>query len=336
MRVALAFTVLVALPPTHGWAQPADHESCYRIADPQRLKGVVDIAPPDMTAHSGCALGKAFLLCAPAAMTLHKSSIPPTPLDDGTTPGIRVCYKVQCSRPYPPDQEVTDAFGTRVVGRLRPRLLCSPAVFGRPTTSTATTTTTITVPATSSTTTPTTTAPPTTATTTTATTTTAPTTTTETTTTTTTTSTTTTTETTTTTTTTTSTSTTTTMPCGGMLPSAVIDSTVAGSQTLLASAPADGTIELTISGMISKGAPWTQNDYDNRVNFDPGHEQTVLINGTHVEPLEGAGMPTGDHVYHVLVDVLTGEAIVGSYDDTFYNDNAGSFQVDLAYVCPPS
>jgi hypothetical protein len=92
---------------------------------------------------------------------------------------------------------------------------------------------------------------------------------------------------------------------------------------------------LTIGGIISKGAPWTQNDYDNRINFDPGHETTVLIDGVHLEPLEGAGSPTIDHVYHVLVDVTVGQAIVGSYTDSFYGDNSGSFTVDLAYACPP-
>jgi len=59
-------------------------------------------------------------------------------------PGDRLCYKIRCPAPSPPDTLVTDQFGTRTVTRLRARLSCTPAVKGGPPGPTMTTTTTTT------------------------------------------------------------------------------------------------------------------------------------------------------------------------------------------------
>src|SRR5262249_61302300 len=77
---------------------------------------------------------------------------PITPLPiAGPDPGDRLCYKLKCEAPAPPDIEVTDQFGTRTVSGLRAKLLCTPAVKVTTTTTTTTTTSTTTTSSTSST-----------------------------------------------------------------------------------------------------------------------------------------------------------------------------------------
>ena len=119
-------------------AQIDDHLRCYRIKDPLKLRGLVDINTPQFGLAPGCRISTAKLLCVPADKfnedVLDGSTRLPIdpllPVSALPAPGDRLCYKVSCRDPGPPDALVTDQFGTRTVGRLKERLLCTPAVKG--------------------------------------------------------------------------------------------------------------------------------------------------------------------------------------------------------------
>jgi hypothetical protein len=131
----LLAAVLLALPAT-ARAQVADHLECYKIKDPVRLAAVVDLDAPQFGLEAGCQVKRARMFCVPAENTVisakdKATGNPITPLSvSGPNPGDRICYKVKCPLPFPPDTQVTDQFGTRTVTGLKPFLLCAPAVEG--------------------------------------------------------------------------------------------------------------------------------------------------------------------------------------------------------------
>ena len=110
------------------------------------------IRPTPVSSHTGCKIGKAIptLFCVPATKTVvevrdRATGQPITPLPiAGPDPGDRLCYKIKCDAPSPPDTQVTDQFGTRTMSGLRAKLLCTPAVKGGPPTTTTTTASTTT------------------------------------------------------------------------------------------------------------------------------------------------------------------------------------------------
>src|SRR5262249_52185261 len=113
-------------------AQVPDHLRCYKVKDPVKLKGVVNVNTAQFGLESGCKISPAELFCVPASKTVvsAKNKKPPiTPLTFWAPPtgADRVCYKVKCKRPLPANQEVTDQFGTRTLGKLKPSILCTPA-----------------------------------------------------------------------------------------------------------------------------------------------------------------------------------------------------------------
>lgn len=129
-----------------------------------------------------------------------------------------------------------------------------------------------------------------------------------------------------------------TVPCGEPFVAALpIDPATAEPQTLLAASPAAGTMELTISGVMCfdrQSNCGITLDYDNRLTPAPAaHAQHLLLNGVHREPVEGAGNPTGDHVYHVRMNVDLGDPVVAQVLDSAYHDNIWPLQVDAAMVC---
>ncbi len=157
---ALIGLSLLALPAT---AQSPDHLKCYKMKDPLKLAGTADLDTPQFGLDPGCKLSGAKLFCVPATKTnvaatdkSTKQPIMPLPVG-GSDPGDRICYKVTCAQVVP-DQEVTDQFGSRTIGRLKATMVCTPAMKGSPPPTTSTSTTTTTSIASSSTTT--TTSPP--------------------------------------------------------------------------------------------------------------------------------------------------------------------------------
>ena len=116
-------------------AQVPDHLRCYKVKDPVRLKGVVNLTTAQFGLESGCSISRGTLFCVPATKTVvsaknKKTPITPLAFWSPPTGGDRVCYKVKCRRPLPADQQVTDQFGTRTLGKLTPSILCAPAVEG--------------------------------------------------------------------------------------------------------------------------------------------------------------------------------------------------------------
>jgi len=116
-------------------AQVPDHLRCYKVKDPVKLKGVVNLNTAQFGLESGCSISRATLFCVPASKTVTSAKNKKTPITPLTfwappTGADRVCYKVKCKRPLPADQEVTDQFGTRTLGKLTPSILCTPAVEG--------------------------------------------------------------------------------------------------------------------------------------------------------------------------------------------------------------
>jgi hypothetical protein len=135
--VALAATVR---------AQVADHLTCYRIGDPQRLVGIVNLDSAALGLEAGCKLGPAKLYCVPASKTVLEARLRGSgpidllPISGPPAPGARVCYRVRCPPRPVADQEVSDQFGHRVLRHPRASLVCAPAVSGPPPASTTTTT----------------------------------------------------------------------------------------------------------------------------------------------------------------------------------------------------
>jgi serine/threonine-protein kinase len=114
--------------------QTRDHLACYRIDDPLAVKGLVNVTAPRTGLEAGCKLGRAKLLCDPARKTVVRSNVPVLPVGGRGLLDSRICYRLRCPQPFPGDQGVADQFGTRAVAKLRPRLLCTPAVEGPPAT----------------------------------------------------------------------------------------------------------------------------------------------------------------------------------------------------------
>lgn len=129
--LALASCAVLATPAA---AQVADHLKCYKIKDPLKLAGTVDLDTPQFGLDPGCRVSKAKLFCVPASKTNvaveDRGTGPITPLPvSGPQPGDRICYKVRCDQPVA-DQQATDQFGTRTLGKFKTALVCTPAFKG--------------------------------------------------------------------------------------------------------------------------------------------------------------------------------------------------------------
>ena len=118
-------------------ASAQDHEKCYKIKDPAKIKGTVDLTTL-FGLEPGCVVGAAKYFCAPAsksAVTVTSNKIPVVPLPLYAPPATvdRICYKVKCPTPpppFPPDQNVTDQFGNRTLTKFKAAFMCTPAVQG--------------------------------------------------------------------------------------------------------------------------------------------------------------------------------------------------------------
>jgi hypothetical protein len=132
--LVLALWVMWAAPVA---AQVPDHLECYKVRDPLRLEAIVDLNSEQFGTETGCKLTRTSLFCVPGTKAVlsaedRKTGAPITPLSfwAPAQPGDVVCYKARCPRPFPEDQQITDQFGTRTLERLKPSLLCTPAVKG--------------------------------------------------------------------------------------------------------------------------------------------------------------------------------------------------------------
>lgn len=115
-------------------AQIADDMRCYRVKDPARIAGVVDLESASAGLEPGCQLGKAQMYCTPVSTTVQSATGDGAPLDllpiSGPNPGDRVCYRVKCPQPAPTNLEISDRFAHRTFEKLKTFMLCVPAVRG--------------------------------------------------------------------------------------------------------------------------------------------------------------------------------------------------------------
>jgi hypothetical protein len=138
LRPIVAAVVVLGL--WAGVARAQDHEKCYQVKDPLKLKGTFDLTTPQFGLEPGCIVGPTKFFCAPAtksnvAVINAKTKLPiaPLPVYAPPAPVDRICYKVKCPippPPFPPDQNVTDQFGNRTVTKFKAYMVCTPAVKG--------------------------------------------------------------------------------------------------------------------------------------------------------------------------------------------------------------
>ena len=136
-RAPLVVGCAMVLLASAGYAQVNDHLKCYKIKDPLKLTGVVDIHSPQFGLEKGCKIRGSELFCVPATKRVirafnDKQPIDPLEVFGPPAPGDRICYSLQCDNPKITNQKVTDQFGSRVISKLDPQLLCTPAFKGGP------------------------------------------------------------------------------------------------------------------------------------------------------------------------------------------------------------
>jgi len=124
-------------------AQVDDQLLCFKIKDPLKLSGIVDLElPPDVQALVGagsCFVSTPRKYCVPvsAAVVAAENRASGEPIDllpvhGPPGPDDRVCYKIKCATGADAGREASDRFGTRTLSRFRVSQLCTPAVAGTP------------------------------------------------------------------------------------------------------------------------------------------------------------------------------------------------------------
>ena len=130
--------VLLALA-SPGVAQVADHLQCYKVKDTSLvLKGTLDLENLLSGHLTGCKVSSAKMYCTAttkSAVNVVNITTPITPLGYSGQPVTedRICYKVACPKPVPPeaDQVVTDQFlASHNITKLKTAMLCTPAIVG--------------------------------------------------------------------------------------------------------------------------------------------------------------------------------------------------------------
>ncbi len=143
MRLCVFVVVILGVCATaarsHAQLPTTDHYVCYKITDPLKVAGIVDLDTSRLGLASGCKLGKAVELCVPtekrvvnARSNATKAPIDPLDAVGLPAPGDRICYQVSCPKPQPPDQAMTDQFGSRTLTKLKANRVCTPAFAGAP------------------------------------------------------------------------------------------------------------------------------------------------------------------------------------------------------------
>jgi hypothetical protein len=122
LGIGLALMLGVAARST---AQPQDHLQCFHVKDPLKLEGKVDVESK-LGLEPGCKISRAGLYCTPAQRTVVTANVVVEPIGGVALPGDLMCYRIVCKKPFPPDQDVSDPFGSRRLRKLVPKLLCAP------------------------------------------------------------------------------------------------------------------------------------------------------------------------------------------------------------------
>ncbi len=136
LRIMGAGAIFLGLTLSAG-AQTDDHLKCYKIKDPLKLKGVVDLDGVQFGLEAGCKVGKAQLFCVPVTKNVQeafnkKTSIDPLPIFGPAIKTDSICYPIKCQKPQIPPTTVTDQFGSRTIEFKKAFMLCTPAFKGVP------------------------------------------------------------------------------------------------------------------------------------------------------------------------------------------------------------
>ncbi len=125
-------------------AQLFDHLKCYKLKDSASFsaQAALDALHAEFADESCAVKGKGRLYCTPVDKTVvdyqAKGGLTQVPFSGQALTDDRICYKVKCPGAGPTSLEITDQFGTRGAGQLKPQLLCTPAQIGPVTTTTTT------------------------------------------------------------------------------------------------------------------------------------------------------------------------------------------------------
>jgi hypothetical protein len=115
--------------------QVFDHLKCYKISDPTKVKGLVDMQSPQFGIERGCQLKKATKFCVPVFKTVDTANtfvngqpVNLLPVAGQNLTDDYVCYKVVCKdQPLPPSTAVADQFDDRTLSFTKASELCVPA-----------------------------------------------------------------------------------------------------------------------------------------------------------------------------------------------------------------
>ena len=112
-----------------------DHLKCYKIKDPNKLKGVVDLTSPQFGVEPGCRILKTRKFCVPvtkavnlAATTLNGLPVTLAPVAGQNLIDDYVCYTIKCDTPPPASAKVQDQFSTRTFTKFKAAEVCVPAL----------------------------------------------------------------------------------------------------------------------------------------------------------------------------------------------------------------
>jgi hypothetical protein len=111
-----------------------DHLKCYKVKDPTKLRGKVDLDSPQFGLEAGCTIKKAKKFCVPVKKTVNLSAttVNGQPVTLMPVPGQNlvddyICYIIKCPSTPPPPTNVKDQFATRTLQKFRAFELCVPA-----------------------------------------------------------------------------------------------------------------------------------------------------------------------------------------------------------------
>jgi hypothetical protein len=108
-----------------------DHLKCYRIKDPNKLRGVVDLTSPQFGVEPGCRISKTRKFCVPVMKAVVSATVNGGPVGPSVSGqnliDDYVCYNIICGTPPPASAKVQDQFSTRTFTKFKATEVCVPA-----------------------------------------------------------------------------------------------------------------------------------------------------------------------------------------------------------------
>ena len=109
-----------------------DHLKCYKIKDPNKLRGIVDLNSPQFGLEAGCRIAKTRRFWVPVkkaviSASVNGTAITPSPIAGQNLVDDYVCYTIVCKTTPPTSAKVQDQFSTRTFTRFKASDVCVPA-----------------------------------------------------------------------------------------------------------------------------------------------------------------------------------------------------------------